>query len=76
MEPSFNQKKRRSCPFKAAGIKEINYKDLALLTQFITERGKILPRRITGVSALYQRDLVKAIKRARHMSLLPFVSKI
>jgi small subunit ribosomal protein S18 len=68
-------KKRKQCPFTAAGIRHIDYKDLDTLRQFITERGKILPRRITGVSAYHQRQLSRAIKRARHMALLPFVSQ-
>lgn len=66
-------KKRKKCPFTQAGIKEINYKDIDTLQQFITERGKILPRRITGVSHFHQKQLSQAIKRARHMALLPFV---
>lgn len=68
-------KKRKSCPFTASGIKHIDYKDLDTLRQFISERGKILPRRITGVSAHHQRQLAKAVKRARHMALLPFVAQ-
>lgn len=68
-------KKRKQCPFKAAGIKHIDYKDIQTLSQFVTERGKIIPRRITGVSAYYQRHLAQAIKRARHMALLPFVAQ-
>ncbi len=68
-------KKRKKCPFTQAGIKEINYKDTETLSQFITERGKILPRRITGVSHSHQKLLTNAIKRARHMALLPFVSE-
>lgn len=68
-------KKRKQCPFTAAGIRHIDYKDINTLGQFITERGKIIPRRITGVSAHYQRHLVQAIKRARHMALLPFVAE-
>jgi small subunit ribosomal protein S18 len=58
-----------------AGIKVIDYKDIDNLERFITERGKILPRRITGVSAHYQRKLQQAVKRARHMALLPFASE-
>jgi small subunit ribosomal protein S18 len=65
----------RSCPFTAAGVTEIDYKDVETLRFFVTERGKILPRRITGVSAYYQRKLTRAIKRARQVALLPFVSK-
>jgi small subunit ribosomal protein S18 len=52
----------------------IDYKDIETLRQFVTERGKILPRRITGVSTTFQRQLQAAIKRARHMALLPFVA--
>lgn len=73
--PSNGFKKRRSCPFTAAGIKEIDYKDVDTLMKFITDRGKILPRRITGVAHNYQLQLKKAIKRARHMALLPFVAE-
>nr|WP_275425088.1 30S ribosomal protein S18 [Estrella lausannensis] len=70
------QKRRKRCPFTSAGIKEIDYKDTDTLTKFITERGKILPRRITGVSAHFQRQLAQAIKRARHMALLPFAAEV
>lgn len=71
-------KRRKRCPFTAAGIKgsEIDYKDIETLSKFITERGKISPRRITGVSAHHQNFLALAIKRARHMALLPFVAKM
>ncbi len=69
-------KKKRSCPFTAAGVKHVDYKDLETLQRFITERGKILPRRISGVSAFHQRQLVAAIKRARYMALLPFMSEV
>ena len=68
-------KKRKQCPFVAAGVKHIDYKDIDVLSQFITERGKILPRRITGVSHFHQKLLTKAIKQARHLALLPFVDK-
>jgi len=67
--------RKKQCPFTAAGSKEIDYKDADTLIQFITERGKILPRRITGVSAHYQKLLAAAIKRARYMALLPFVAR-
>ena len=66
-------RKQKQCPFIAAGIRHIDYKDIELLSRFITERGKILPRRITGISFDYQRKLCSAIKKARHMALLPFV---
>lgn len=76
---SFESRKRRpinkNCPFKAAGWKSVDYKDVETLKRFITERGKILPRRITGVSAFFQRELTNAIKRARYIGLLPFVSE-
>ena len=68
-------RKRKRCPFTAAGIREIDYKDIDTLTKFITERGKILPRRVTGTSAKYQRKLTVAIKRARQMALLPYVGE-
>ena len=68
-------KKRKLCPFKAAGFKKIDYKDTDILKQFVTDRGKILPRRITGISSHFQKLLKKAVKKARHMALLPFVSE-
>ena len=74
--PDFRTRRRKSCPFTAAGIKEIDYKDVHTLLKFITDRGKILPRRITGVSAHYQKKLALAIKRARHMAILPFVADV
>jgi len=67
-------RKKRTCRFTAAGTIYIDYKDEKLLQRFVTEQGKIIPRRITGTSARYQRQLVLAIKRARHLALLPFVS--
>ncbi|NGX37019.1 MAG: 30S ribosomal protein S18 [Chlamydiae bacterium] len=67
-------KRRKSCPFTAAGIKHIDYKNIDTLSQFVTERGKIIPRRITGVSLRHQRMLTRAIKKARYMALLPFVA--
>lgn len=73
--PNTFPKKKRSCPFTAAGIKKIDYKDIDTLRQFITDRGKIFPQRISGVSAYHQKELKQAIKRARHMALLPFVSQ-
>jgi len=68
-------KKKKSCPFVAEKVEKIDYKDIETLRQFITERGKILPRRISGVSHYYQKALKKAIKQARYMALLPFVSE-
>jgi small subunit ribosomal protein S18 len=69
-------RKRKRCPFTAENFGRIDYKDVETLSKFITERGKILPRRITGVSAYYQRRLAKAIKLARHVALLPFVAEV
>lgn len=60
------------CHFTAEGIADIDYKDIATLKRYITETGKIIPSRITGTKARYQRMLVKAIKRARFLALLPF----
>jgi len=72
-----SRKKRavKRCPFMAAGWNTIDYKDIETLRRFITERGKILPRRITGVSARFQRYLNIAVKRARYMAILPFVAE-
>lgn len=64
--------RRRLSPIKPGD--PIDYKDVELLRKFITERGKILPRRITGLTAKQQRDLTTAIKRARHVALLPFIN--
>lgn len=68
-------RRRKVCFFTANGITHIDYKDVELLKRFVSERGKILPRRVTGTSAKYQRKLTIAIKRARSMALLPFVSE-
>ncbi len=72
-------RKRRStkrCPFTAAGWKAIDYKDVDTLKRFITDRGKIMPRRITGVSARFQRLLTIAVKQARSIALLPFAGEV
>ena len=74
-KPSIFSRKRKQCPFTFSNVDYIDYKDIDTLREFVTERGKILPRRITGVSQFHQRLLKKAIKRARHMALLPFVSE-
>lgn len=73
--PDLRQKRKKRCPFTAMGMRDIDYKDIDTLNKFITERGKILPRRITGVSSFHQKRLASAIKRARHMALLPFVGE-
>ena len=67
-------KRKKVCYFTANGITHIDYKDVDLLKKFVSERGKILPRRVTGTSAKYQRKLTIAIKRSRTMALLPYVS--
>jgi small subunit ribosomal protein S18 len=67
-------KRRKVCYFTANGITKIDYKETDLLKKFISERGKILPRRVTGTSAKYQRKLTIAIKRSRQMALLPYVT--
>ncbi|MBB5149609.1 MULTISPECIES: 30S ribosomal protein S18 [Bacillales] len=69
------RKRRKVCYFTSNNITHIDYKDVDLLKKFISERGKILPRRVTGTSAKYQRKLTTAIKRARIMALLPFVAE-
>ena len=64
--------RRKFCRFTAEGVTEIDYKDVALLKNYVTESGKIVPSRITGTSAKYQRQLATAIKRARFLALLPY----
>lgn len=65
-------RRRKVCYFTVNNITYIDYKDVDLLKRFVSERGKILPRRVTGTSAKYQRQLTNAIKRARQMALLPY----
>jgi small subunit ribosomal protein S18 len=71
-KPSFFRR-RKSCPFAGPNAPTIDYKDLKLMGRFISERGKIVPSRITAVSAKKQRVLSKAIKRARYLALMPYV---
>lgn len=66
-------RRQKSCPFSGPNAPQIDYKDIKLLQRFVSERGKIVPRRITAVSAKKQRELARAIKRARNIALLPFV---
>ena len=68
-------RRKKSCPFSGPQAPKIDYKDVRLLQRYISERGKIVPSRITAVSAKKQRELAKAIKRARILGLLPFVIK-
>jgi small subunit ribosomal protein S18 len=68
-------RRRKSCPFSGQNAPKIDYKDVKLLQRFVSERGKIVPSRITAVSAKKQRELAQAIKRARFLGLLPYVLK-
>jgi len=72
--PSVEIKKKKYCRFKKNKIKFIDYKDGEFLKKFLNEQGKILPRRITGTSLKYQRKVAKAVKRARHIAILPYVT--
>lgn len=67
-------RRRKSCPFTGENAPKIDYKDVKLLSRYTSERGKIVPSRITAVSAKKQRELARAIKRARFMGLMPYVS--
>ena len=74
--PSIDTKKKKYCRFKKSGIKYIDYKDPEFLKRFLNEQGKILPRRITGTSLKYQRRVAQAVKRARQIALLPYVTDL
>ena len=74
--PKIGQKRSKYCRFRKFGIKYIDYKDPDFLMQFVNEQGKILPRRITGNSLKYQRKVATAVKRARHLALLPYVTDL
>ncbi|ART80047.1 MULTISPECIES: 30S ribosomal protein S18 [Oceanisphaera] len=65
-------RRRKFCRFTADGVTEIDYKDIATLKNYVTESGKIVPSRITGTRAKFQRQLARAIKRARYLALLPY----
>jgi small subunit ribosomal protein S18 len=69
-------KKKKYCRFKKSGIKYIDYKDAGFLLKFVNEQGKILPRRLTGTSLKYQKKVAQAVKRARHIALMPYVSDL
>jgi len=68
-------RRRKTCPFSVEGAPAIDYKDVKLLQRYISERGKIVPSRITAVSAKKQRELARAIKRARYLALLPYIGQ-
>ncbi len=69
-------KKKKYCRFKKLGIKYIDYKDADFLLKFVNEQGKLLPRRITGTSTKYQKKVSQAVKRARHLALMPYVADL
>ncbi len=69
-----NENKKKYCRFRKNGIKYIDYKDANFLLKFVNDQGKILPRRITGTSVKYQKKVSQAVKRARHIGLLPYVT--
>ena len=71
---SIEVKKDKYCRFKKAGIKYIDYKDANFLLKFVNEQGKLLPRRVTGTSMKYQNKVSQAVKRARHLALMPYVA--
>ena len=68
-------RRRRYCRFTAEGVKEIDYKDIVMLKNYVTETGKIVPSRITGTKSHYQRQLSTAVKRARYLALLPYCDR-
>ena len=74
--PNIGKTRQKYCRFKKFGIKHIDYKDADFLLQFVNEQGKILPRRITGTSLKYQKKVAIAVKRARHLAILPFVTDL
>jgi ribosomal protein S18 len=74
--PTVEVKRKKYCRFRRNGIKYVDYKDPEFLKKFLNEQGKILPRRLTGTSAKFQRKVAQAVKRARHLALLPFVTDL
>ena len=74
--PTVDVKKKKYCRFRKARIKFIDYKDPEFLKKFLNEQGKILPRRITGTSVKYQKKVATAVKRARHLALLPYLTDL
>ena len=74
VKPRGNRKRRKVCAFCVDKVEEIDYKDAQKLKRYLSERSKILPRRTTGTCAMHQRQLTDAIKRARHVALLPYVT--
>jgi small subunit ribosomal protein S18 len=74
--PNIGQKKKKYCRFKKFGLKHVDYKDDTFLIQFVNEQGKLLPRRLTGNSLKFQRRVSTAVKRARHLAILPYVTDL
>lgn len=74
--PTVEVKRKKYCRFKKSGIKYIDYKDGEFLKKFLNEQGRILPRRLTGTSQKYQKKVATAVKRARHLAILPFVTDL
>jgi small subunit ribosomal protein S18 len=74
--PAVEVKKKKYCRFKKNKIKFVDFKDPEFLKKFLNEQGKILPRRVTGTSLKYQRKVATAVKRARHLALLPYVTDL
>ncbi|MDR1681200.1 MAG: 30S ribosomal protein S18 [Prevotellaceae bacterium] len=74
--PTVDLKRKKYCRFKKAGIKYVDYKDAEFLKRFLNEQGKILPRRLTGTSLKFQHKVSQAVKRARHLALLPYVTDL
>jgi small subunit ribosomal protein S18 len=72
--PQVDTSKKKYCRFKKSGIKYIDYKDPNFLLKFVNEQGKVLPRRLTGTSLKFQRKVGQAIKRSRHLALMPYVA--
>lgn len=74
-DKSFRRPRKKVCAFCAEKIEDIDYKELEKLKKFVSDKGKILPRRVTGTCALHQRKVTMAVKRARHIALLPYVGE-
>jgi small subunit ribosomal protein S18 len=74
--PKIGNQKKKYCRFKKAGIKYVDYKDADFLLKFVNEQGKMLPRRLTGNSLKFQRKVATAVKRARHLALMPYVADL
>jgi small subunit ribosomal protein S18 len=74
--PTLEAKKKKYCRFQKSGIKYIDYKDPDFLLKFVNEQGKLLPRRLTGTSLKFQRKVAQAVKRSRHLALMPYVADL